>query len=83
MASGNAIDEQYKDVWATQEAMLDARKRDKAAEVNPQSTETEDFDPNDVIIPPTSIGRGGFDDVPGTLRPPMDDDSEDDDLYDF
>lgn len=86
MASGNAIDEQYRDVWAMHEAAYNARReeRDVADRDGPSSdqAQAENYDPNDVIVPQNASGQGRFAVVPGTLGPPMDD-SDDEDVYDY
>ena len=89
MASGKAIDEQHDECWSSN--VLSARateaKHNSSSSRSghnqeptpPRPSLAEDYDPNDVVVDPSTRTRLQV--VPGGLRPPTDDyDSDDSDF---
>jgi hypothetical protein len=84
MASGKAIDEQYKDCWAPRPSLSSTATAPSGQHTPPSNAQSrfdfdDDFDPNDVPVShPVNRGLGQIKAGRGGLRPP---DSDEDDDY--
>ena len=86
MASGDAIDEQYRNVWAIYDTKNATREQERIA-VNQVTQspdpgqESDNYDPNEVVVQQSMNGQ--LEVVTGSLKPPLVDSDEDEEVHNY